>query len=661
MLNFRAAAGNPTIDSRQAWLLFALLSTLLTMIGLRDATRTLEDTVSQPAQRPNILMIMADDLGYNDISSLNEDGIKTPSIDKLAQNGVLFTRFYADSICAPSRVGLLTGREPERSGFRPGGMGIPEEFTTLPELLRSGGYQTRLVGKWHAGTAHRRSWPDRHGFQQWFGFLDQWRLQVPAEEFGRQARPDYQNPWLQRNSALPQRHEGHLTDILLKESVDFIEQHTDRDQPWFLYHAFLAPHHPIQPAQRFASQFPDTPEGHYRALVSQMDFAVGQLLDALQRTGSLENTLIVFLSDNGGTNRQMDNNFPFKGSKAEVFEGSYRTPLVVHWPEVLDPGLNRQIVHNIDLYPTIVSALGMAVTEPLDGRNHWPQWLSQNAHDDEDSPPVEEDSFRFWEKYNPRFGTMNFSVLSADGRWRLSYDSERNVSLYDLASDPTGYRDVAGDYPEQVEALRNQYRKARYLQAQVAVTEIPGERREVVAYDQMRVSDEYNQTILFELLPREGEPFPEALLTQPDDWVLTIDGDRRLHFKSAVAHLSSPRSLADSCAIVGITTNYKRPAFIGGDQKKTLVKLYLDNVLQDSIELPSVAPRRENWPATLVESSRVGQIRFFNQMAFGDSEALPFQLLNSKADAENRARLSAMFFYPKLDDLSAGLCQEDVK
>jgi len=660
MLNFRAVTGTAAIDNRHAWLLFALLTSLLTMLGLKDATRVHEETVNRQADRPNILMIVADDLGYNDISSLNENGIRTPSIDKLAQGGVLFSRFYADSICAPSRVGLLTGREPERSGFRPGGMGIPQEFTTLPELLESGGYQTRLVGKWHAGTAHRRSWPDRHGFQEWFGFLDQWRLQVPASEFGRQARPNYQNPWLQRNSALPERHNGHLTDILLKESIDYIEHKTDTGKPWFLYHAFLAPHHPIQPANRFADQFPDTPEGQYRALVSQMDFAVGQLLDALQRTGNLENTLIVFLSDNGGTNRQMDNNFPFKGSKAEVFEGSYRTPLVVHWPAVLDPGLNGQVVHNIDLYPTLASALGLPVTEALDGQNHWAQWQSQNAHGKDTSEPAQGNSFRFWEKYNPRFGTMSFSVLSNDGRWRLSYDFERNVSLYDLFSDPTAYRDVAADYPERVEALKSQYRRARYQQAQVAVTEIQGEKRELVGYDQMRVSDEYNQSILFELLPREGEPQPEALLHQTDDWVLTIDSDRRLHLKSGVADLSSPRSMSSRCAIVGITTNYKRPAFIGGEQKKTRIKLYLDNLLQDSIELDSVTPRRENWPATVVESDRVGQIRFFNQMAFGDSEALPFQLLNSKTDAENKAELSAMFFYPGLDNLSAGLCQDGV-
>ena len=416
-MNFPGAKGTTAIEARWFWLALAMLSTLLSLLGLKGLSITSEESVSHPGLRPNIVMIVADDLGYNDISSINSQGINTPAIDQLAKEGVLFTRHYADSVCAPSRVGLLTGREPERSGFRPGGPGIPDEFITLPESLADAGYKTRLVGKWHAGTAHRRSWPDRHGFQSWFGFLDQWRIQVPVEQFGKQAKPNYRNPWLQRDGALPEKHKGHLTDILTRESVSFIHENSASSQPWFLYHAFLAPHAPIQPAPRFARKFDDSPEGRYRALVTQLDDSVGQIMDSLRETGSLDNTLVVLLSDNGGTNTQLDNNYPFKGSKNQVYEGSFRTPLLIHWPAQLTPDVVDQLVHNIDLYPTILAALSLPNEQQLDGISFWEASRGIEGKGRSSGNIGAGATVRFWEKYFHNLGTMGFSVLSADGQW----------------------------------------------------------------------------------------------------------------------------------------------------------------------------------------------------------------------------------------------------
>jgi arylsulfatase A-like enzyme len=638
------------------WLALALISSILALLGLKELTQAQDDTQDSSPNRPNILMIVADDLGYNDISSLNRDGIDTPSIDQLANNGVLFSRYYADTICAPSRVGLLTGREPERSGFRPGGNGIPQEFTTLPELLTNNGYQTKLVGKWHAGTAHRKSWPDHHGFKQWFGFLDQWQLQVPANSSSAGTRPSYWNPWLRRNSGPPEQHLGHLSDILLQESLDFLRHNKDSEEPWFLYHAFLAPHHPIEPDTRFAQRFPDTPEGQYRALVTQMDFSIGELINELEQSADLENTLVIFMSDNGGTNRQLNNNYPFKGSKAEVFEGSYRTPLVIHWPAQLQQQRQRAIVHNTDIYPSLISALGLVGTEQLDGRNLWPGWQAANAHDREYSEPALPGKARFWETYYSKLGLMSFSALSGDGRWRLSYDSQRTVSLYDLDDDPSGFTDVAAAHPGVIQSLKAKYVAASKEYALVPVNHTDSNLPQIAGFDQMRVTDNHQQTVLFELKSPINEDYAQELIIQPGDWVATIDNDRRFHLVGRGYDIVSAEPVPASCVVMALTFSYSKVAFLSPKPRPTTIKLYRNGLLDDSQELPPNSFRRENWPNTNVVSSRIGEVRFFNKMAFGLSEVLPYELLTTGSPQSPLTDSAQIFYRPTIEELSQGLC-----
>ena len=391
--------------------------------------------------------------------------------------------------------------------------------------------------------------------------------------------------------------------------------------------------------------------------MAQMDDSVGKLIEALRLTNTLDNTLIVFLSDNGGTNRQLDNNYPFKGAKAEVYEGSYRTPLIVHWPEKLKPGRGDTTIHNIDLYPTLASALNLPLPEPLDGHSRWGHWLKLSTHNETLPQRTNEHGFRFWEKFNPNLGLMNFSVLSDDGNWRLSYNYDQSVSLYDLGNDPTGHQNVASSNPEQVAALKARYLQARRQQAQVAVTVGDSPERTISGFDQMRVSDEYSQTVLFELIVSKDDLEAELLLSQAGGWKITLDENRRVNLESAIGDLKGLHSISGNCAIIGLTTMYKRPAFIGGAKKISMIKLYLDGLLQDSIESSDVPPRRETWGNTLINSDRVGELRFFNQMAFGVGEAPPFKTEGHTRGGSEKMNQSEVFFYPKLEDLADGLCQ----
>ena len=283
--------------SKGLLLIVVLLFSWLLNIKNNVLSLTQSATETATQAKPNILLIVADDLGYNDTSALTPGGLPTPNLERLAHEGIIFRRHYADATCTPSRVAIMTGRYPERSGFRPIGGEIPAEYSTIAERLRSAGYETYLTGKWHAGEARQHAWPNSKGFPEWFGFLNQWETAgiVAASESGK-LRPTYRDPMLRTNGGALAQHSGHLTDILAAHTISKVQQLQQREKPWFIYHAFLAPHQPIQPAEHFAQRHPDTAEGRYTALVAQMDDAVGRILEVVDR----DRTLVVFVSDNGG-------------------------------------------------------------------------------------------------------------------------------------------------------------------------------------------------------------------------------------------------------------------------------------------------------------------------------------------------------------------------
>ncbi|HEY6130449.1 MAG TPA: sulfatase-like hydrolase/transferase, partial [Halioglobus sp.] len=285
-----------------------------------------------PLGRPNILLILADDLGYHDLAINNDNTeIDTPNMDQIARDGVRFTRHYAATVCSPARAALLTGIYPERLGYLPNGRGISPEVVTLPERLKEEGYSTWHIGKWHIGNLDRMAWPDHQGFDHWFGFLNQWRLQDVHSESGELllSAPTYNDPWLESDSAPGKKYSGHLETILTDKAISVISDLDRAQAPWFLNLWYMAPHDPIQPAAEFAQNYPNTSAGKYQALVNQLDYNIGRVTSHLDAIGALQNTIIVIASDNGGTNLQVNNNAPFIGLKTELTEGGTRTPLII--------------------------------------------------------------------------------------------------------------------------------------------------------------------------------------------------------------------------------------------------------------------------------------------------------------------------------------------
>jgi arylsulfatase A-like enzyme len=388
--------------------------------------------------RPNVLLIVLDDFGYNDLSVNNGSDSPTPTLDRIAEQGVRFTRHYAESTCTPSRVALLTGRYPATAGAHPMLNGIDHELVTLPDLLRQHGYVNYLVGKWHAGDSHREARPEFQGFDHWFGFMNQGYLKGPHPADGyRRGRPTYINPWLENERGELRQYDGHLTDILTDHALGVMERERE---PWFMYLAYYAPHTPIEPSAAFRSRFADDAAGRYQALKAQLDSNIGRIMARLEESGTLDDTLIVIVSDNGGTARSWPSNLPFFGAKASYYEGGVRTPLLMRWPGQWPPGAEDDRVAAIfDLYPTIASALGFALPDAVDGIDLF-------------GPPTGRELR--WYSHNP--GGDSLGILSADGQWR--YGAWQRVFEWlhhrdDFVSDHPP--DRLPEYPEVAARLRD--------------------------------------------------------------------------------------------------------------------------------------------------------------------------------------------------------------
>lgn len=406
--------------------------------------------------KPNILLIMADDLGYNDLAINNDNTqIDTPNMDQLARDGVRFTRHYASTVCSPARAALLTGYHPERLGYLPNGRGISPAIETLPERLQQEGYTTWHIGKWHIGDLERTAWPDHQGFDHWFGFLNQWRLAgVHVGGELQLTTPRYQNPWLQGDTEPGRNFTGHLENILTDKAITVLSELNAAQAPWFLNLWYYAPHSPITPASEFAQNYPDTPAGKYQALVNQLDHNVGRVLTHLEQIGALQNTLIVLVSDNGGTNSAMDNNAPFSGAKATMTEGGMRTPLVIKWP---DSAMNGQVIADVvsieDIYPTVLESIGVTPLAGLDGDSFYA------AVEQRVSIGVKE---RYWDALMTADWTSH-TGLSADGRWRLLqwypfWGAMPDPMIFDLELDPTSALPVVPPPPLQLTQMTDNYR-----------------------------------------------------------------------------------------------------------------------------------------------------------------------------------------------------------
>ena len=417
-----------------------------------------------PAVRPNILVIFADDLGYGDIGVQGGSEVRTPNIDALAAAGVRCTNGYVSApYCSPSRAGFLTGRYQTHFGheFNPhvgeeAKLGLPLAEKTIADRLRAAGYATGLVGKWHQGF-DRAHHPESRGFEFYFGFLvggHNYLLHKDAEaKFGSAHSHDM----IYRGREL-QKLEGYTTDLFTDEAIGFIDRNPSR--PWFLYLAYNAVHTPLEIAEHLQARIPagvtDPARRGYLSLLLGLDDAVGRLVAHLRQTGRDRDTLIFFLSDNGGSGRKpffaynTGINWPLRGDKGQTLEGGIRVPYFVVWPGRLPAGRTLEApVIALDILPTACALAGAEAGAESDGIDLLPH-LSGTAG----APPARDLFWRFGPQAAVRRG--NWKLV----RWR-DFEAKRDSGwqLYDLAADVGETRDLAAQRPELVADLRQAWER----------------------------------------------------------------------------------------------------------------------------------------------------------------------------------------------------------
>jgi arylsulfatase A-like enzyme len=417
------------------------------------------------ATKPNILIIVGDDMGYADVGFHGCKDIPTPNLDELAGSGVRFTNAYVTGpYCSPTRAGLLTGRYQNRFGHEtnfggPGG-GLPVTESTLADRLKNAGYATGLVGKWHLGDKATQH-PQQRGFDEFFGFLGGAHDYALAKGILRGTEPVAEMDY--------------TTDAFGREACSFIEKH--QSQPWFLYLSFNAVHTPMQATDERLAKFAgiaDKQRRTYAAMMLAMDDAVGNVRKKLDETGQAENTLVAFISDNGGPTMvgvtvNGSRNEPLRGSKRTTLEGGVRVPFIVSWSGNVKPGVFDKPVVQLDLHAT---ALAVAGVEPK------PEWKLEGVNllpylsGDETTEP--HDAI-YW-----RFG-QQMAIRSGD--WKLvRYDPAADgvagrvtpTKLYNLANDIHEDNDLSAEMPDKVKELQAKW--DAWDQSNVAPGGVDGEK-----------------------------------------------------------------------------------------------------------------------------------------------------------------------------------------
>lgn len=332
------------------------------------------------AEQPNILIILADDMGYGDLGAMGSEHLQTPHLDQLCEAGILCRQAYvASSVCSPSRAGLITGRDPRRFGYegnlnqsassyatRSELLGLPPGEHTLGDHLKTGGYATALIGKWHLGTGPEFH-PNVRGFDFFSGML------VGSHSYF----PDPAGNRLERNGEpIREFSNPYLTDFFTDEALTWLERQseTDSDRPWFLFMSYNAPHTPMHATEEDTARFEhiqDPKRRTYAAMMYALDRSVGRLREYLSEQGELNNTLICFLSDNGGATTNASWNGALSGVKGCLREGGIRVPMIWSWPARFPAGATHDgVVSSLDLLPTFMSAADVDVLPLMPPRSH---------------------------------------------------------------------------------------------------------------------------------------------------------------------------------------------------------------------------------------------------------------------------------------------------
>ncbi len=409
-----------------------------------------ESAVAQT--KPNIVFILADDLGWKDVGYHGSD-IKTPNIDQLAQTGVRLEQFYSQQICTPSRAALMTGRYPLRYGLQmavipsAGRYGLATDEWLLPQVLKQEGYRTAIVGKWHLGHIDRKYWPGQRGFDYSYGALI-----GEIDHFKHSSHGV--SDWYRNGKPLAEP--GYDTQLFGADAVRVIDAH-DTKSPLFLYLAFTSPHTPYQAPQAYLDRYKNISDPLRRAYAGQitaMDDEIGKVLAALERRKMRDNTLIFFVSDNGGTRSNLfvgeaevkgelpPNNGPYRDGKGSVYEGGTRVVALANWPGHVKPGVVDEMMHIVDIYPTLAHLAGsqLGKGKPLDGVDVW-STISKG----EPSP-----------RHDLVYNIEPYRGAVRKGNWKLVWTTilPPKVELFDLSKDPSESTNLADQNPEKVKELQ---------------------------------------------------------------------------------------------------------------------------------------------------------------------------------------------------------------
>ena len=424
----------------------ALLAAAMTIVACTDlaneepAVQEQTSAVSEPSaeQHPNIVFILVDDMGFGDVG-YNGSEIATPVLDQMAADGVRLDRNYVYPICSPTRAALLTGHNPLIHGVDAPldtAEALPVNVQIMPEYFKDLGYQTFMMGKWHLGLGNTDYWPTSRGFDSHYGFLGGWIDFYTHVHAGGL-------DWQREGETV--REEGHATDLLTAEALRVIESR-NQDQPFFLYMAYNAPHSPLQTTPVNSGLNNDVEAGDryvYAEMVTQADAGIGQIFDTLKSEGILEETLIVFSSDNGGSLGWGASNQPLSGGKGRTMEGGIRVPGLVWWPGHVEGGrVLEQPLIVYDWLPTLLDAVG-GDASAVDNAYGQSMWAAIT-----DGAQIEPGVMVFG-------GRDHRAVI--DWPWKLvrldNGGAPEDPQLFNIVDDPNEQNDLAAQYPEKINEL----------------------------------------------------------------------------------------------------------------------------------------------------------------------------------------------------------------
>lgn len=406
-------------------------------------------------KKPNIVHIVADDLGWKDVGFNGCTDIKTPNLDALAAGGAKFTQFYVQPMCTPTRAALMTGRYPFRYGLQTiviptaAGYGLDTTEHLMPQCLHDANYRTAIIGKWHLGHADKKYWPKQRGFDYQYGAMIGELDYFTHDEHGVL-------DWFRDNK--PVREKGYTTNLLGDDAARYINAQ-DAKKPFYLYLTFNAPHTPYQAPQEYIDRYKnieDPTRRTYAGMIACLDENIGKVVAALDKKGLRENTLILFHSDNGGTTNKMFtgqmadvsklklpcDNGPLRDGKGSLFDGGTLVCACANWPGHIKAQTVTGLVHAVDIYPTFAKLAGASTEKckPLDGVNVW-ETIAEN-------------------KPSPRTGFIYnvepFRGAARQGDWKLIWRTmlPTSVDLYNLAEDPCEKNNVAAAHPDKVAEMQ---------------------------------------------------------------------------------------------------------------------------------------------------------------------------------------------------------------